>query len=238
MVTMANYPRLRPNNFGLRTLVDEPTVENIARAIQTYDATDAAGVRDLVRSEANMSDAVNEIVRMYGEVIAENVERPSDSVAELRALGAYLQTLNAIIKAELYGSEKPCRMEPLTASASAEISLTNAKVSEPLQDGHLWVQCEVSNGTSQLVGSHHPAPIHLSYHWFNADGNVTIFEGLRTPLIPPLDPGSSRTYELKVAPPPAPGEYRLRVTLVQEGVRWFDELPGSRACQDIWVRIL
>ena len=238
MVTMANYPRLRPNNFGLRTLVDEPTVENIARAIQTYDATDAAGVRDLVRSEANMSDAVNEIVRMYGEVIAENVERPSDSVAELRALGAYLQTLNAIIKAELYGSEKPCRMEPLTASTSAEISLTNAKVSVPLANGHLWVQCEVGNGTSQLIGSYHPAPIHLSYHWFDADGNVTIFEGLRTPLIPPLDPGSSRTCELKVVPRPAPGQYRLRITLVQEGVRWFDELPGSRASQDIWVRIL
>jgi hypothetical protein len=98
MVTTANFARLRPNNFGFRTLVDEPTVENIVRAIQTYDATDAARVRDLVRSQANMGDAVNEIVRMYEEVIAENVERASDSVAELRAAGAYLQTLDTIIK--------------------------------------------------------------------------------------------------------------------------------------------
>lgn len=101
MVTTANFARLRPNNFGRRTLVDEPTVENIARVIQIYDATDAAGVRDLVRSEANMNDAVNKIVRIYEEVVAENVERASDSVAELRAVGGYLQTLNAIIKAEL-----------------------------------------------------------------------------------------------------------------------------------------
>jgi glycosyltransferase involved in cell wall biosynthesis len=98
MVTMANFTRLRPNNFGFRTLIDEPTVENIARAIQTYDATDAACVRDLVRSEANMGDAVNKIVRTYGEVIAESLERVSDSVAELRAVGAYLQRLDAIIK--------------------------------------------------------------------------------------------------------------------------------------------
>jgi hypothetical protein len=98
MVTMANFARLRLNNFGLRTLLDEPTVENVATAIQTYDATDAARVRDLVRSEADISDAVNEIVRMYGEVIAENVERATDSVAELRAVGAYLQTLDSIIK--------------------------------------------------------------------------------------------------------------------------------------------
>jgi len=98
MVTATNFARLRPNNFGLRTLTDEPTVENIARAIQTYDATDAACVRDLVRREANIGDAVNKIVQIYGEVLAEHAERPSDSVAELRAVGAYLQKLDAIIK--------------------------------------------------------------------------------------------------------------------------------------------
>jgi hypothetical protein len=79
-------------------LVDEPTVENIVRATQTYDATDAARVRDQVRSEAKMSDAVNEIVRMYGEVISENAERVTNPVAELRAVGVYLQTLDAMIK--------------------------------------------------------------------------------------------------------------------------------------------
>ena len=98
MVTTANFSTLRPNNFGLRTLVEELTVENIARAIQTYDPTDAARVCDLVRHEANMNVTVDEIVRLYSEVIAENAERVSDSVAELRAVGAYLQTLDVIIK--------------------------------------------------------------------------------------------------------------------------------------------
>jgi hypothetical protein len=98
MVTTANFTRLRPNNFGFRTLIDEPTVENVVAAIQTYDATDAARVRDLVRREADISDAMNEIVQIYGEVIAENTERAADSVAELRAVGAYLQTLDSIIK--------------------------------------------------------------------------------------------------------------------------------------------
>jgi hypothetical protein len=237
MVTMANFTRLRPNNFGFRTLVDEPTAENIARTIQRYDATDAACVRDLVRSEANMSDAVSKIVRIYEEVVAENVDRARDSAAELRAVGAYLQTLNAIIKAELHGLQKPGRMEPITASASTQVRLINPTISAPLHNGHLWVQCEVSNGTSQRVGSYHPAPINLSYHWFTADGTMVIFEGIRTPLIPPLDPGSARIYELKVAAPLASGEYRLRVTLVQDGVRWFDELPGFPASQDIWLRV-
>ena len=98
MVTTANFSGLRPNNFGLRTLVDEPMVENIVRAIQTYDATDAARVCDLVRSQANMTDAVNEILQIYSEVVSENAGRANDPVAELRALGAYLQTLDSMIK--------------------------------------------------------------------------------------------------------------------------------------------
>jgi glycosyltransferase involved in cell wall biosynthesis len=98
LVTTANFAKLRPNNFGFRTLADEITIENIATAIATYDPADAASVRDLVRNEANMTDAVNEIVSMYEEVIAENVERAIDPVAELRAVGSYLQTLDTILK--------------------------------------------------------------------------------------------------------------------------------------------
>jgi len=98
MVTTANFTTLRPNNFGLRTLSNEPTVQNIVTAIRTYDATDAERVRDRVRSEANIGDTVNGIVRIYEEVIAENATRASDPVAELRALGAYLQALSCIVR--------------------------------------------------------------------------------------------------------------------------------------------
>jgi hypothetical protein len=109
MVTTANFAALRPNNFGFHTLVDEPTVENIAKAIQTYDPADAARVRDVVRTEAKMTDAVNEIVRIYGEVLAENIARPNDSAVELRALGAYLQTLDVLVKKELTWLQDICR---------------------------------------------------------------------------------------------------------------------------------
>lgn len=109
MVTTANFARLRPNNFGFRTLVDKPTVENIAKAIQTYNPADAGRVRDLVRTEANMSDAVSEIARMYGKVLEENVARANDPVAELQALGAYLQTLDVLVKKELTWLQGICR---------------------------------------------------------------------------------------------------------------------------------
>lgn len=109
MVTTANFASLRPNNFGFRTLVDEPTIDNITKTIQTYDPTDAARVRDVMRTEANLTDAVNEIVRLYGEVLAENVTRPRDPAAELQAVGAYLQTLDVIVKKELTWLQDICR---------------------------------------------------------------------------------------------------------------------------------
>jgi glycosyltransferase involved in cell wall biosynthesis len=116
MVSTGNLAELRPNNFGLRTLRNPPTVENIAAAIEAYDASDAAGVRDLVRTQADVRASVGEIVRLYGEVVAENAERPADATAELRAAGAYLQTLDTIIK---YGELKEALVLPAVGPPDA-----------------------------------------------------------------------------------------------------------------------
>jgi glycosyltransferase involved in cell wall biosynthesis len=98
MVSTGNFAELRPNNFGFRILRNPPTVKNIAAAIQAYDAADAAAVRDLVRTQADVKNSVGEIVQLYEEVVAENAGRTADATAELRAVGAYLQTLDSIIK--------------------------------------------------------------------------------------------------------------------------------------------
>jgi hypothetical protein len=234
MVTSGEVAELRKWNFGMRVLQSPITPARIRAVIARYDAADARQVSDYIRSHADVSRSAQEYSSLYEKVMTvphSIVENESDE---------YHRTMVKKIanqEAELYGLRKPFRMEPLTASASAEISLTNAKVSVPLANGYLWAQCEVTNGTSQRIGSYHPAPIHFGYHWFDADGSVATFEGLRTPLIPSLEPGTSANYELKVAAPRDPGEYRLRITLVQEGIRWFDELPGSPPSQDIWLRV-
>jgi glycosyltransferase involved in cell wall biosynthesis len=116
MVSTGNFAELRPNNFGFRTLRNPPTVEAIVAAIQAYDASDAAGVRDLVRTQADVRASVSEIVRLYGEVVAENAERPADATAELRAAGAYLQTLDTIIK---YGELKEALALPAVGPPDA-----------------------------------------------------------------------------------------------------------------------
>ena len=118
MVSTGNFADLRPRNFGFTTLCNAPTVENITAAIHAYDPTDAEGVRDLVRSQADMKNSVVEIVRLYGEVIAENAGRPSDAITELRAAGAYLQTLDSVIKRTTMGTVPivPPKMAPDAAA--------------------------------------------------------------------------------------------------------------------------
>jgi hypothetical protein len=234
MVTSAEVAELRNWNFGMRVLQSPITPRRIALEIARYNAADAREVSDFIRSHSAASRSAQQYSSLHAKVMT--IPPSTSDNAPMEYQPALVQKI-ATLEAELYAFRKSFWMEPLTASASVQISLTNAKVSVPLANGHLWVQCKVNNGTLQRIGSYPPAPIYLSYHWFKADGNVVIFEGLRTPLVPSLDPGNSDIYEIKIAAPREAGEYRLRITLVQEGVRWFDELPDTAASQEIPVRV-
>ena len=65
------------------------------------------------------------------------------------------------------------------------------------------------------------APVHLSYHWLDATGQVVVWDGSRAALPADIAPGQSAEIAIAVASPPAVGPYRLRLDLVQEGVTWF-----------------
>ena len=234
MVNSAEVAELRKWNFGMRTLQSPIEPGRIATELDRYNAADARLVSDYIRSHSAASRLIREYSSLYGKVMT--IPRP---IAEKEPAEYHRAMVNKIatFEAELYSLRKPFRMEPLTTSASAKIGLTKTQVSAPLLNGYMWVRCHISNGTSQRLGWYHPAPIQLSYHWFDANGNIAVFEGLRTPLVPSIDPGNSETYEIKVAAPCDPGEYRLRITLVQEGVRWFDELAGASSSGDILLRV-
>jgi hypothetical protein len=62
--------------------------------------------------------------------------------------------------------------------------------------------------------------VNLSYHWYDAGGNVVVWDGLRTSLA-----GTARTQiaaiNAQIAVPATPGSYSLRYDIVQEGVTWF-----------------
>jgi hypothetical protein len=91
LVTSAEVASLRRLNFGVRALQGELNAETLFREISRYDAADAAEVSRRVRADADRGRAFDEVITLYGEVIAEHRAAPRDAGAEGRAAAAYLR---------------------------------------------------------------------------------------------------------------------------------------------------
>lgn len=65
--------------------------------------------------------------------------------------------------------------------------------------------------------------LHASYHWYNRDGTLYQFDGLRSPIKKPIPATEPLDFEISVASPKYPGVYQLEVTMVLEGYFWLEE---------------
>ncbi|MFM8890572.1 MAG: hypothetical protein ACKOTB_02925 [Planctomycetia bacterium] len=104
MVSTANVEELRAWNFGFRTMTIPHGVDAVDAAIRGYDPADAAEVSGLVRQHADVRDAVRRIVAIYDEAILEGSRALPDHIAEVRAMGAYLGTLDTVLKHAAHGT--------------------------------------------------------------------------------------------------------------------------------------
>jgi hypothetical protein len=101
MVTSSELDRLRRLNFGIRALREKIDVDVLAKEIKRYDPSDAAMVSQRVRATAGRGAAVDQIVALYEQVIAEFESGGArDHDAEARAEAAYLRELNRHFEAE------------------------------------------------------------------------------------------------------------------------------------------
>lgn len=99
------------------------------------------------------------------------------------------------------------------------------------------VVTEIVNNSYVAVASAAPNPVHISYHFIDAtDGSVSVFDGDRTKIWPRLAANQNRTLTVSVKAPNDVGRYILRVTLVQEGIAWFDE-AGSRVFSEVEIAV-
>lgn len=94
MVTTGNFDDLRKMNFGQNALTRPLHPQQIIAEIERYDAADAARVSERVRKEASIADSIHSWTSLYEAVLTESRELPRDADAELRATGAYLETLS------------------------------------------------------------------------------------------------------------------------------------------------
>jgi hypothetical protein len=100
MVTSSELGRLRPLNFGFRTLTSALEPEAILAQLARYDPADAAEVSRQVRSTAGLEAAVDRIVAVYEAVAEEHRAAPGSFSAgeDDRAIASYLRWLNPYLK--------------------------------------------------------------------------------------------------------------------------------------------
>ena len=100
LVTLDEVDRLLPLNFGIRAmgrrLTPEALAQEVGREIARYDAADASAASRRVREVAGIDLAVEEIISLYEEVIAEQREAGEiDFYAEERAASAYIRQIQS-----------------------------------------------------------------------------------------------------------------------------------------------
>jgi hypothetical protein len=99
MVTTGEFDRLRRLNFGVRTLREPLQPETIAAQLERYNPADAAEVSRRIRSGAGREETIDEVVRLYVEVIAEyRAAGNANLIAEERAAAEYLRWLSPRLK--------------------------------------------------------------------------------------------------------------------------------------------
>ncbi|HXJ33242.1 MAG TPA: glycosyltransferase [Candidatus Eisenbacteria bacterium] len=89
MVTSADVDRLRRDNFGRRLLRRALDPALIVEEAGRYDAADAAKASARIRATADLQTQLDQLLALYGEVVAENAGRGPDVVEEGRAAATY-----------------------------------------------------------------------------------------------------------------------------------------------------
>ncbi|MEY2558282.1 MAG: lipopolysaccharide transport system ATP-binding protein [Verrucomicrobiota bacterium] len=118
------------------------------------------------------------------------------------------------------------RMDRLKPEEVKNISLHVPGVPKELRPGELvWLDVEITNNTARALLCGAPFPVNLAYHWLGYPARDTItFDGERTAILPELAPKNTGQWKMFVIAPQKPGDYLLQVTMVQEQVRWFEEV--------------
>ena len=134
-----------------------------------------------------------------------------------------------VTPSRLWACGDPLPLEAMRARIAAE--LPDALTTDELVE----VECSLENLGNAILVSAPPNRVILSYRWFDPETGRQLDGGapLRSPLPAPAPPRRPLQGRLRVLAPSVPGEFLLRVTLVQEGVAWFDDVDERSSCARI-----
>ena len=94
-------------------------------------------------------------------------------------------------------------------------------------NGIAKVPVTIKNPSSDTWFASGKFPVNVAFKWFKG-GHLLPIEGGRTPLAKPMVlPNESVSQDVNVVAPDTAGDYELQITLVEEGVSWFN-LAGAK----------
>ncbi|MDE3113212.1 MAG: S8 family serine peptidase [Chloroflexota bacterium] len=104
-----------------------------------------------------------------------------------------------------------------------------------LPGGHTLLPVIVTNAGTATWPAGGANPVHLAAHLIGPSGNVVVWDGARTAFPIDIPPGAVVQTNVVVDAPLAPGAYKLKIDLVQEGVAWFSALGVPTQDLDLGV---
>ena len=125
-------------------------------------------------------------------------------------------------------------MLPLPAPLALEFAIVSAPAAVAAAAA-FRVRVRLANRSDCDSRSRAPHPVNLAWHCYAESGECLVFDGRRTAL-QAVKPGAVAELEMDLDAPPSAGRFRFRLTLVQEGVRWFDTAPQNLFA-DLWIPV-
>src|SRR5580704_2186368 len=127
-------------------------------------------------------------------------------------------------------------MHPLAEPVALAIGIVRAPA-EVVAGSFFRIRVRLANRSAFDLKSRDPHPVHLPYHCYSETRECVVFDGRRTRLHA-VKPGAVAELDMDLeAPAASAGRFLFRVTLVQEGVRWFDAAPQNLFA-DQWIRVV
>jgi hypothetical protein len=159
MVTARDLARLRSLNLAGRAVREPLSVEGLVYEIARYDPADTAEVCRHVRAAAGRDAAVDRLVALYHEVIAEwQTTGKADGVSESHAAATYLQQVGSRLK-ERDGLQ--------TAHAEAQAALARLQAEcDGLRSEHRRLRADLERLNHEMATLHRTATMRVRNRLF------------------------------------------------------------------------
>lgn len=102
------------------------------------------------------------------------------------------------------------------------------------KNSSIFIDLSVTNNSGSILSG--SSSEFISYHIFNEDGSLYLWDGKRTPITQPILPDESRSYRVKFTAPGDPGKYYIQWNVVREGKMWVLPIGNSDLIGPIVVR--